>query len=323
MDSVEESVRLSPSLIQTSVRVRYIKLGSAGIWEKECLDRGIIRIGFGTESSERFLLCQSSNWPGLVASFIAEGKDKGTATRFTNELRLFFEDDGTTLWITFMNERLYWCFVDGLPPELHADGDGVWCAVRGEWRGKDNKGTPLSKDKLSGALTKLAAYRATSCAVDKKTSEYVIRRINGQRIIEVEQALDTLREMHASVRKLMRMLTWQDFELLVDLVFTTSGWRRQSVVGRTQDTKDFDLLLPSTGERAFVQVKSSTTPAEFADYSSKFRSRSDLYERMFYVYHSGEPLSSDDSSIKIIDAEHLAKLVVDAGLVNWLISKVS
>jgi hypothetical protein len=30
------------------------------------------------------------------------------ATRFTNETRLFFEDDGTTLWITFVGERLYW-----------------------------------------------------------------------------------------------------------------------------------------------------------------------------------------------------------------------
>ena len=28
-----------------------------------------------------------------------------------------------------------------------------------------------------------------------------------------------------AIVSLMRLLTWQDFELLVDLVFSTSGWR--------------------------------------------------------------------------------------------------
>jgi len=29
-------------------QVRYIKLGGGGGWEKECVDTGIIRFGFGT-----------------------------------------------------------------------------------------------------------------------------------------------------------------------------------------------------------------------------------------------------------------------------------
>jgi hypothetical protein len=53
----------------------------------------------------------------------------------------------------------------------------------------------------------------------------------------------------------MKLLGPRDFETLVDLVFSTSGWRRQGVVGKTQKTLDLDLILPSTGERAFVQVK--------------------------------------------------------------------
>ncbi len=75
-----------------SPRVRYIKLGEGGSWERERLEKGIVRIGFGSAQSERFELCQSGRWSDLSESFIAEGKDKGTATRFTNELRLFFED---------------------------------------------------------------------------------------------------------------------------------------------------------------------------------------------------------------------------------------
>jgi len=83
-------------------RVRYIKLGEGGSWEKECLEKGIIRIGFGSAQSERFELCQSERWNDLWELFIGEGKVKGTATKFTNELRLFFEDDGSMLWITFI-----------------------------------------------------------------------------------------------------------------------------------------------------------------------------------------------------------------------------
>ena len=241
-------------------RVRYIKLGSGGDWEKECLEKGIIRLGFGTARPDRFSLCQSKRWDDLTESFISEGKDKGTASNFTKQVRLFFEDDGTTLWITFMNERLYWAIVETQPPKPHADGSGVWRAVAGGWRGSDPDGNPLTKDRLSGALTKLAAYRGTSCDVD--VADYVIRRINGQKMPAVERALAASREMQASALALMRMLTPQDFELLVDLVFTTSGWRRVGVVGQTQDTLDLSLILPSTGERAFVQVKSKTTSAD-------------------------------------------------------------
>lgn len=313
---------LSPDSISPT-HVRYIKLGGGGSWEQECLKKGIIRIGFGTARSNRFRLCQSRNWKKLAESFIAEGKDQGTANRFTKELRLFFEDDGATLWITFMKERLYWALLESAPPKPHADGIGVCRRVRGGWRGTDLQGNPLTKDRLSGALTKLAAYRGTSCRVGVAESEYVVRRINGLKMPAVERALAASQEMRASVLDLMRMLTPKDFELLVDLVFTTSGWRRVGVVGRTQDTLDIDLLLPSTGERAFVQVKSKTTSKELAEYVAKLGERADLYSRMFYVYHSGNPSIPDDHSVTVIGPEPLAALVVDAGLVGWLVEKVS
>src|SRR5437868_1009516 len=95
--------------------VRYIKLGEGGSWEKECETKGIIRFGFGSASATRYPLCLSRKWKELKESFIAEGKGKGTATRNTNETRIFFEDDGSTLWITFMGEQMCWGFVDPKP----------------------------------------------------------------------------------------------------------------------------------------------------------------------------------------------------------------
>jgi hypothetical protein len=300
-------------------RVRYIKLGEAGGWEKECLDKGIVRFGFGTATAERFRFCRKGRWDDLTSSFVAEGKNKGTATRFTNETRIFFEDDGSTLWVTFVGERLCWGFLASNPPERHADGHGVWRKVDRGWRWSDLKGEPLTRDRLSGALTKLAAYRGTSCDVD--VAEYVVRRINGEKTPEVERAVAVLANMKESALELMRLLGPRDFETLVDLVFSTSGWRRLGVVGKTQKTLDLDLMLPSTGERAFVQVKSKTTSAELAEYVGQLDDHGP-FDRMFYVFHSGKA-TTDDDRVTLVGPDKLAELVIDAGLLNWLIRKVS
>jgi hypothetical protein len=311
------AMRMSASV--RPARVRYIKLGKGGGWEHECLEKGIIRFGFGSANTERFPLCRTGRWHELTQSFLAEGNSQGEATRFTHETRAFFEDDGTTLWITFVGERLCWGSLTSSPPERHLDGQGVWRTLAGGWRWTALQGEPLTKDRLSGALTQLAAYRGTSCNV--KAADYLIRRINGEKTPDVERAVAALAAMKASVLDLMRLLGPRDFELLVDLVFSTSGWRRLGVVGKTQKTLDLDLLLPSTGERAFVQVKSKTTSAELADYVDRLEELGP-YDRMFYVFHTGEAATDDDRVI-LVGPEQLADMVLDAGLVNWLIRKVS
>ena len=222
--------QISKVEVISPTRVRYIKLGEGGRWEKHCLDRGLLRLGFGTGTAERFRQCSRGQWDALTARFIARGKDKGTATRHTNEIRAFFEDDGSTLWITFIGERLCWGFVDKRPPRPVSALDGSCRAIKGGWRWTDLKGEPLTKERLSGSLTKLTAYRGTSCAVQQ--SDYVVRRINGHKIPEVERALAATATIKVALLDVIQLLEPRDFELLVDLVFTTSGWRRVGVVER-------------------------------------------------------------------------------------------
>lgn len=152
-------------------------------------------------------------------------------------------------------------------------------------------------------------------------ADYVVRRINGHRTPEVEQASAALEVMQQSVKGLMKHLRERDFELLVDLVFQTSGWRRQGSLGGTQKTLDSLIELPSTAEQAIVQVKSKTTSAELSEYVDKLDDFPDG-TRMFYVFHSGEP-ETDDERVILIDPDKLAQLVVNAGLTQWLIRKVS
>lgn len=79
-------------------------------------------------------------WKELKAVFLAAGKDKGTATRSTNEVKLFFEDDGEILWITFIGEEFCWGFLDADPVERHPDGDGTFRKVAGGWKRNDLAG---------------------------------------------------------------------------------------------------------------------------------------------------------------------------------------
>ena len=88
-----------------------------------------------------------------------------------------------------------------------------------------------------------------------------------------------------------------------------------------QKTLDLDLILPSTGDRAFVQVKARTTSAELAEYVARLDTLS-FYDRLFYVFHTGQA-ATDDGRVTVIGPEALADLVMDAGLARWLIRKVS
>ena len=67
--------------------------------------------------------------------------------------------------------------------------------------------------------------------------------------------------------------------------------------------------------------KSKTTSAELAEYIEQLDDQGP-YDRMFYVYHSGAA-ETDDARVTIINPEKLSELVLDAGLANWLIRKVS
>jgi hypothetical protein len=50
--------------------------------------------------------------PPLV---LGTGRVQGNATRLAKEAREFVEDDGSTLWLTFVGERLAWGRLDGSP----------------------------------------------------------------------------------------------------------------------------------------------------------------------------------------------------------------
>ena len=236
-------------------------------------------------------------------------------------IKYFYESGDDTIWITFYNRKMYWCFAERDIIKL-SDGTRIR-KVKGKWNFRDIAGDKLLIENLSGKLTKVQGFRGTICKV--KEREYLVHRINHQKLPEVQKAENTLQTLLKEIEPLIQNLTWKDFEILVDLIFAYSGWQRFTSRGKTEKSLDLGLLSPVTGNRAFVQIKSTSTMREFQKYIEDFTA-SEEYNKMFYVLHTRDKSLSDwkdTENIKLWDVEKLAILVVNSGLISWLIKKVS
>lgn len=295
----------------------FIKLGRAGEWEKGCLADGTLRFGYRETPHE---LCVAGDWKAVQRFWTEQRGNVGTASNDVRQIRSFYEAGASTIFITFAAGLLYWCRPAGVV-EVLEDGSRLRATVDG-WHSRSANGSNLTTERLSGELLKVQMFRGTICKVSP--ADYLVRKLNDELSPEVATAEVAEAAIIEAIMAMMRLLTWQDFELLVDLVFSASGWRRVGAVGRTQKTVDLELLLPSTGERAFVQVKALATPAAFGDYRERQADAAEAYEKMFFVWHSGSiGRQQEAANVVAIGPERMAQMVLDAGLFNWLKDKVS
>ena len=305
----------------TAKAVRFIKLGREGKWEGECIEGSspCIRLGF---RSKQHKACLAGDWDAVFQYWSGPGeKTKGKATEFTNQVKAFYTADERTLWITFYQRKLFWCFASREVVEL-SDGTRIRYTLS-PWSCRDVRGQELHFDNLSGALTKVQGFRGTICSVDQ--ADYLLQRLNCELLPEVARAADCLHQLELSLPALIRKLGWKDFELLCDLIFTQAGWQRVSAVGTTQKTIDLELLSPVSGKRAAVQVKSKADLKTFLQYESRFEELPEYAEVYFAVHTPTTELAKHqpNSRIKLLTAGGLAQLVVSAGLVSWVIRKTS
>jgi len=112
---------------------------------------------------------------------------------------------------------------------------------------------------------------------------------------------------------------------LCDLIFTQAGWQRISSLGKTQKSIDMELLSPVTGKRAVVQVKSQADLRTFLDYEQQFAEFTSQADAYFVVHTPSADLAAyqSKSTVTLLTANRLAKLVVSSGLSQWLVQKTS
>lgn len=296
----------------------FIKLGSKGKWESECIENGILRLGF-SEFEHEDMMRKKFN---LVREYYESiGTSKQWVTIYENQLRNFYESDETVIWITFYKQKLWWCFGTN---EFVGKGknEKIRKTMNG-WSSKDILGNDLLVDNLSGEVLKIQGFQSTICKVS--AFDYLIQKINGENSPEVTAVKTDLNNLHNSIGKLITKLAPKDFEVLVDLIFRQTGYQRTNVLGGPQKTKDIELISSVTGERILVQVKCSSNIKIYKEYEDYFNEL-DIYDRFFYVVHTTDnklsTLIPSNDKVSIWRLNDISKLVVNSGLVNWIINKV-
>lgn len=304
------------------MEIRFIKLGNKGAWEKECIENGTIRLGYDSTPHK---LCLARDWIAVKKHWLSERSGKeGAASNDVSQIRAFYELKEDDIWVTIYLRRMYWCHAEETVTEL-SDGSRVRKVI-GSWKCEDDKGHALLIDNIDGQVTMVQGFRGTICRVHEE--EYLIRKIKGDIQPEIEAAHLAVTNLKKNISALIKGLWWGDFELLVELIFSRLGFQRMSILGKQGKDIDIDLYSPLSGKRAFVQVKSNTSLDEITRYYDIFKEykKCGLYAEMFYAYHSGPDKTAtgiNDSAVSFFDLDKITDLVIQTGLIDWVINKRS
>lgn len=296
----------------------YIKLGKQGIWENELEIGEKVRVGWkNIELSE----IHNQNWEGIKETIKEEFGEKKGATQDFNALKSFCEATEDDVIITFSNGKLYWCFLDN--NEVEQDGISKYRTTKIKWSYSDINGRTLYINKISGRITKTQGFRATLCRIDEKES--LRRTINAEIPPIVEEIHQKKKELVEKVSKAFTELHWRDLEILADLIFRQSGWRRISETGEKMKYVDLVLQDPITQELFQVQVKSGASKSDFEDYVKKFSSEN--YSKFFFVVFnpdkSFDNFENSYENVQLLTGMELAELIIDLGLTKWVTDKIS
>ena len=298
-----------------SGQVRYIKLGKKGEFEEQCIAEGTVRLDYRDVPHE---ICARGDWDAFIQHYVGRGTDAGTAKRHMNQVREFYTLPADTIWATFCFGRLHWCRAGTevtLLPDLTKTRK-----VAGSWSDTDAGGRRLEERVLPGTVTATKGFRGTICSF---SAEEALRRIlAGERSPVATAALEANEALERAVEALIRDLSPQDFELLVDLIFRGAGYQRVSDVGKQLRDIDLDLISPLTDEHVAVQVKSRLDGAGLRRVEQELTDLS--YDgRLYVAVHSpAGGLKSESELIELLLPGRLSELSIKYGLVAWLTDKV-
>lgn len=299
-------------------QVFFIKLGTGGSWSHECIEKGIIKIGFNEIGIEDI---ESNKW-GEIRDYYSKRTSAPWAAIYTNQIKNFYQADEQTLWITFYNQKLWWCLTKK-PIDENPDKTKYKQTVSG-WSSKNIFKKELLMNNLSGTLLAVQGFRSTICKVSDPS--YIVDKINAKESSEIMAAEKDFSQLSVSVGGLIKKLRPRDFELLADLIFRGMGCQRVGVVGGPQKTIDIELFSPVIGERYLVQVKSKTNWKQYQEYRQRFLEHAS-YDKYYYIYHTTKDKKlenyTEDSETNIIiwSLDDISRYTINAGLVPWLINK--
>lgn len=306
--------------------VRYVKNGSGGKWWPAAkADGGQIHLGWWFVPRA---LLQRADLPGIEACIREHYTKHSVATADFNAIKLVLENPSQYIWVTFEDSSLWWCTVhNGVTVNLKKENEktegSFWLTCDRPWSNQSVGGRPLAISNLPGIVGAVAGFRATIC--EPKGSRDILRVIQDGEDADISNASRARKAYTAAVEKLITRLRPKDFELLVDLILSRSGWFRRAELGGVTEGTDIEAGNAATNEIAFVQMKSRASQSVLDEYVQKYRARRDHFQRMFFVVHSPDgalKLPIDDPSIQIWTGDRIAELAVRLGLGEWIANRV-
>lgn len=299
----------------------FIKLGESGSRDKVCIENGRIELKYIDVDHS---LCSQGKWDKIKETF-PYGANSGAKTRHINQIRKFYEEPSTTLWITFISDCLWWCF--SKPEVVYVPEDRTkYRRVIGEWKNSDIYGNLLTKVRLSGKLLAVQSFRGTICSVTHK--EYLLHKINDTNEPHVKAAENAIKNLSEKLLPIIKNLHPKDLEIFTDLIFRQAGWHRSGVSGETEKDIDLALQSPITQENIAVQVKSTANLSTYLSYKEKFVDMKG-FSKFYFVTHSPSKdlvaysKKNGDKSFILWDCPTLSFQAVRNGLVGWLIDRAS
>lgn len=304
--------------------VRYVKNGTGGQWWKAAKVNGQIHLGWrGVPAA---LLRELDL--GRIEALIREqfGPKRG-ATQDFNALQTLLVNPSQHVWVTFQDGCMWWCTVrDGL--ETNPDGDSrdkghFWLTCETPWSNHSlGNIRHLVTSELPGIVASVAGYKATVC--EPKAWREILRVIRNEVDTDALLASEARERYEDAIGRLVARLGDRDFEILIDLILSRTGWARIAKLGGVTEGVDVEVENVSTDEIAFVQVKSAANQSVLDDYVSRFNARRDRYHRMIFAVHTpaGTLKEPSDQPVAIWSGKGIARRVVKLGLGDWVANRV-
>jgi hypothetical protein len=307
-----------------SPRLRYIKNGAGGQWWKAARDNGQIHAGWGGVPAPMLL---AADMPAIESLIRAQFGAKPGATQDYNALRTLLDRPSRHLWVTFQDGCMWWGTVrDGIEtnPEVETRDRGhFWLTCATQWSNHSLGGVRhLAASELPGIVTVTAGYQATVC--EPKGAREILRIIGNEEDADARTAAQARQAYEAAVSKLVARLGPKDFEVLIDLILSRTGWARLAKLGGATEGIDVEVENIASDEIAFVQVKSTATQAVLDDYTARFNARRERYNRMIFAVHTpkGTLTPPVGQPVSIWTGADIARRVVQLGLGDWVATRL-
>jgi hypothetical protein len=245
------------------------------------------------------------------------GERTGEATRDYRALRTLLDHPSQHVWVTFEEGFLWWATARDeieINPEGETSERGhFWIPLDVPWSNRSLVGRSLAVADLPGVVAAVAGFRATLCR--PKASCEILRIIRDEEDEDAAAARIARAHYSSAIARLVSRLAPRDFELLVDLILSRSGWTRVAQLGGVTEGIDIEVENAALDELAFVQVKSRADNVVLGDYVSRFADRRDRYARMIFAVHTtkGALSAPHDIPVQVWDQARVSELLSASG----------